>query len=121
MGAIRAVISFTMPSAAAADAEMAARIERCRQTEAEEAGCLQFEVYRSAVHPEKFVLLELWESEEAFDRHWRLNRSGARPRNPSTPGRTQTAEFYRQHVFVQVEGVWSAAEPADRTEGIRWF
>ena len=118
---IRAVISITMPSAEAAEAELATRIERCRQTEAEEAGCLQFEVYRSALRPEKLVLLELWESEEAFDRHWRLNRSGARPRNPVTPGRIQTAEFYRQHLFVQVEGVWSAADAADRTEGIRWF
>ena len=121
MGAIRAVISFTAPSAEAAEAEMAARIARCRQTEAEEAGCLQFEVYRSALRPEKFVLLELWESEEAFDRHWRLNRSGTRPPNPSTPGRTQTAEFYKQRLFVQVEGVWSAADATDRTDGIRWF
>jgi quinol monooxygenase YgiN len=121
MGAIRAVISFTAPSAEAAEAEMAARIERCKQTEAEEAGCLQFEVYRSAVHPEKFVLLEHWESEEAFDRHWRLNRSGTKPPNPSTPGRTQTAEFYKRRVFAQVEGVWSAAEPADRTAGIRFY
>jgi quinol monooxygenase YgiN len=121
MSAIRAVISFTAPSAEAAEAEMEARIKRCRETEAEEEGCLQFEVFRSAMRPEKFVLIELWASEEAFDRHWRLNRSGTKPPNPSTPGRTQSAEFYKQRIFKQVDGVWSAAEAADRTEGIRFY
>lgn len=120
MAAIRAIISFTAPSAEAAEAELKVRAERCRQTEAEEEGCLQFEVYRSVTNPAKFVLLELWASEEAFDRHWRLNRSGTRPPQPQTPGRTSTAEFYRQQLFAQVEGVWSVADPAQRTAGIRW-
>jgi quinol monooxygenase YgiN len=120
MSAIRAVISFTCPTPEAAEAELRIRTDRCQQTEAEEDGCLQFEVYRSVMNPEKFVLVELWASEEAFDRHWRLNRSGTRPPNPSTPGRTSTAEFYKQTLFTQVDGVWTAADANARTEGIRW-
>jgi quinol monooxygenase YgiN len=117
---IRAIINLTYPTPEAAEAELKVRIERCRQTEAEEEGCLQFEIFRSAMKPEKLVLCELWASEEAFDRHWRLGRSGTRPPNPSTPGRAMSAEFYLQKIYAQADGVWAPAEAARRLEGIRW-
>lgn len=121
MSAIRAVITVTAASPEYAETEIRERIERCRQTEAEEEGCLQFEVFRSAMRPEKFVIVELWESEAAFDKHWRLNRSGARPPQPATPGRVVSAEFYKQRVFRQVDGVYMATDESQRTEGIRWY
>ena len=117
---IRVVINMTFPTAEAAEAELPVRIERCRQTEAEEAGCLQFEIFRSAMKPERLVLCELWESEEAFDRHWNLGRSGGRPPNPTTPGRQMLAEFYIQKTFASVDGRWQRADPTLRLEGIRW-
>jgi quinol monooxygenase YgiN len=117
---IRAIITMTYPTAEAAAAELAIRVERCRSVEATEPGCLQYEIFQSAMHPEKLVLCELWESEALFDQHWRLNRSGTLPPQPRTPGRVATAEFYLQKIYANVDGVWSAAEPERRLEGIRW-
>src|SRR4051794_23499280 len=36
-----------------------------------EPGCLQFEYFRSHDLPETLARLELWESTEAWDEHWR--------------------------------------------------
>lgn len=47
-----------------------------------DAGCLQFDIFRSVSDPDKFVLLELWESEEALAAHAKLQ--AARP--PLPPG-----------------------------------
>jgi quinol monooxygenase YgiN len=125
MSAIRVIIDVAAANAAAAEKEIADRIERCRRTEAEEAGCLQFEVFRSAMRPERYVILEHWESEAAFDTHWKLNRSGTRSPALTTDGRTSRSEFYRYQVFRQMEGVYTPIDglPANAhgaTEGIRW-
>jgi quinol monooxygenase YgiN len=40
----------------------------------QEPGCLQYELYRSARIPENIALLELWESRDAFNAHWALER-----------------------------------------------
>ncbi|HEV2300294.1 MAG TPA: antibiotic biosynthesis monooxygenase family protein, partial [Stellaceae bacterium] len=47
-----------------------------------DAGCRQFEIFQSAFDPDKFVLMELWESEEALVAHAKLQP--ARP--PLAPG-----------------------------------
>ena len=125
MSAIRVIIDVKTASAEAAEAEIGDRVERCRRTEAEEHGCLQFEVYRSAMRPECYVILEHWTDEAAFDAHWKLNRSGVRPPAAATPGRTSRSEFYRYQVFRQVDGVYTpldapVAEAHGATEGIRW-
>ena len=39
-----------------------------------DAGCLQFEIFRSVSNPDKFTLLELWESQAALDAHAKLNQ-----------------------------------------------
>jgi quinol monooxygenase YgiN len=39
-----------------------------------EPGCLQYELFRSTRIPENVALLELWESKDAFDTHWALER-----------------------------------------------
>ena len=46
-----------------------------------EPGCEQFEVFQSAVNPEKLVLLERWTDKAALDAHAKLN--SARPPLPS--------------------------------------
>lgn len=52
---------------------------RCEESR-KDAGCLQFEIFQSAFDPDKFVLLELWESEAALAAHAKLQ--AARPPLP---------------------------------------
>jgi quinol monooxygenase YgiN len=78
MAGVRLIIQFTAENAAEVDKEMEERRARCIET-AKEPGCLQFEVFRSAVHPEKFVLLEHWESKEALEAHRQRGTTGSNP------------------------------------------
>ena len=54
--------------------------ERCAVVQKED-GCQQFEIFQSAVNPDKLVLLELWESQAALDAHAARNASA--PANPA--------------------------------------
>ncbi len=49
---------------------------RCREVMTE-PGCLQFEIFRSALDPDKFTLLELWEDEAALAEHAKMNATRA--------------------------------------------
>src|SRR5579864_2807473 len=57
---------------------------RCEISQ-KDAGCEQFEVFQSALNPDRLVLLERWTSQAALDAHAQLQR--ARPALP--PGRRQ--------------------------------
>src|SRR5687767_15828561 len=46
-----------------------------------EPGCLQFEIFQSAVNPDKLTLLELWADQAALDVHAAKNASA--PPNPA--------------------------------------
>ncbi len=77
---VRLVIGFTAePGKGAELAEAFAA--RCREV-ASEPGCLQFEIFRSALDPDRFTLLELWEDEAALAEHAKLNATRA----PLPPG-----------------------------------
>lgn len=54
-----------------------ARCQECMQ----EPGCEQFEVFQSALNPDKLALLELWSDQAALDAHARLNAT--RPPMPA--------------------------------------
>ncbi|GEM_PF-1765095 len=121
--AVRVVVSVEAASEQAADEAIHKRVEVCRRTEAEEEGCLQYEVYRSALHPERYVLMELWASKAMYDKHWRLQQEREKVNPPSPPvpgGKRPTVEIYRQTQFQRVDGIWQAADPEERTETIRW-
>jgi quinol monooxygenase YgiN len=90
MAGVRLVIQFTADSAEIADKAIEASVERCKKAQ-QEAGCLQFEVFRSALRPEHYVLLEHWESKEALAVHAQ-GMAGAPPR--PTPGITRVREDY---------------------------
>ena len=90
MTGVRLLIQFTAQSAELADQAIEGMAERCK-TAQQEPGCLQFEVFRSALRPEQYVLLEHWESPEALAVHARLN--AANPPRP-TPGITRVREDY---------------------------
>jgi quinol monooxygenase YgiN len=81
MSGVRLVIQFTADSVEAADKAIADAAERCKRVQ-QEPGCLQFEVFRSALQPEKYVLLEHWESKEALAEHAKLMAANPPPQNP---------------------------------------
>ncbi|MBV9328380.1 MAG: antibiotic biosynthesis monooxygenase [Chloroflexi bacterium] len=68
MSGVRLIIQFTADSPDIADKAIASAVERCKRAQ-KEPGCLQFEVFRSALQPERYVLLERWESKEALAVH----------------------------------------------------
>jgi quinol monooxygenase YgiN len=90
MAGVRLLIQFTAESTEIADKAIAASVERCKRA-SQEPGCLQFEVFRSALRPEHYVLLEHWESNEALAVH-----ASAMPANPPppTPGIKRVREDY---------------------------
>ncbi len=76
--AVRLVITIT--AAPGKGAEFARAFKpRCEESR-KDAGCLQFEIFQSAFDPDKFTLLELWESPEALAAHAKLQ--AARPPLP---------------------------------------
>ncbi|HLQ33682.1 MAG TPA: antibiotic biosynthesis monooxygenase [Chloroflexota bacterium] len=79
MAGVRLVLQFTAESAQEADKQVEAMTERCRKAQQED-GCIQFEVFRSALQPEKYALLEHWASEEALEDH---RKRGMAPPNPN--------------------------------------
>ncbi len=68
---VRLVVSIT--AAPGKGAEFAKAFQaRCEES-AKDPGCLQFEVFQCVGNPDKFALLELWESQAALDHHAGLN------------------------------------------------
>ena len=90
MAGVRLVIQFTADSVERADEAIQAAVERCKSAQ-QEPGCLQFEVFRSALRPEHYVLLEHWESPAALAEH--AQRNAANPPRPR-PGITRVREDY---------------------------
>jgi len=90
MSGVRLIIQFTADSAEIADKAVAQTAERCKRVQSE-PGCLQFEVFRSALAPERYVLLEQWESKEALAVHAQ-GMAGSPP--PPTPGIRRVREDY---------------------------
>jgi quinol monooxygenase YgiN len=65
---------------------------RCREVMAE-PGCLQFEIFQSALDPDRFTLLELWEDEAALAEHGKMNATRA-PLPPGLRGAGAAREDY---------------------------
>jgi len=78
--AIRLVVTLT---AAPGKGTELAQIYRARCAEiVREPGCEQFEIFQSAVDPDRLVLLERWADQAALDAHAKLNQT----RSPLPPG-----------------------------------
>jgi len=72
---------ITMQAKPGKGAELAqAMAGRCREVQ-QEPGCQQFEVFQSALDPDRLILLELWADQAALDVHAQVNAS--RPPNPA--------------------------------------
>jgi quinol monooxygenase YgiN len=94
MAGVRLVIHFTADTAEIADTAIEAAVERCKKAQ-QEPGCLEFEVFRSALAPERYVLLEHWESPAALAVHAQAN--AATPPRPN-PGVRRVREDYEYQV-----------------------
>lgn len=81
MSGVRLIVQFAADSKETADAAIAEAAERCKRVQ-KEPGCIQFEVYRSALSPQNYVLLERWESKEALAEHAKGMAANPPPRNP---------------------------------------
>ena len=90
MTGVRLVITFTADSVEIADKAIEAAVERCKKAQ-QEPGCLQFEVFRSALQPERYTLLEHWDSKESLAVHAQAMASNP-PRQ--TPGIRRVREDY---------------------------
>ncbi|HVB15646.1 MAG TPA: putative quinol monooxygenase [Stellaceae bacterium] len=95
--AVRLVV--TINAAPGKGAEFAAAFKpRCDESR-KDSGCLQFEIFQSVLDPDKFTLIELWESQAALDAHAKLQavrpplpaglRAGAGEREDYTYNRTR--------------------------------
>jgi quinol monooxygenase YgiN len=78
--AVRLIISINAAPGKGAELAEAFR-GRCLEV-MQEPGCLQFEVFQSALDPDKLTLLELWEDEAALAVHGQVNATRA----PFPPG-----------------------------------
>jgi len=96
------VVQITADSAEAAEEQLKARVERCRKTEAEEQGCVQYEIFRSAMRPNHMVLLEHWESDEALSKHLTLLRAGGGGPPAGGQSQTQTTLERYEHAIGQL-------------------
>ena len=92
MAAVRVVVQFTADSKDTAEQRVPELAERAKAVQ-KEAGCLQFEVFRSVSNPEKWALIELWESQQVLD-----ERNRARGGVPPAPaGVNRVIEHYQHH------------------------
>jgi quinol monooxygenase YgiN len=76
LAGVRLIIQFTAESASEADKQVEAMADRCRKAQSE-PGCVQFEVFRSALRPDTYALLEHWTSQEALDEHRARGMAGS--------------------------------------------
>jgi len=76
--AVRLVVTIT--AASGKGAQFAAAFKPRCEASRKDPGCLQFELFQSIFDPDKFTLIELWESQAALDNHAKLQ--AARPPLP---------------------------------------
>ena len=76
---VRLVVTITAAPGKGTELAQAfkARCAECMQ----EPGCEQFEIFQSAMNPDKLALLELWTDQAALDAHAKLNTT--RPPMPA--------------------------------------
>jgi quinol monooxygenase YgiN len=70
---VRLVVTITAASGKGGELAQAFK-GRCAEV-IKEPGCEQFEVFRSALDPDKLVLLERWADQAALDVHAKVNQT----------------------------------------------
>jgi quinol monooxygenase YgiN len=92
---IRLIVSLT--AAPGKGAELAQAYKARGADAMTEPGCEQFEVFQSAVNPDRLVLLERWADQAALDAHAQLNRTrpALRPGLRAGSGEREDYEYKR--------------------------
>jgi quinol monooxygenase YgiN len=72
---VRLVVTISAAPGKGAELAQAFR-SRCAEV-MQEPGCEQFEVFQSALNPDKLALLELWKDQAALDVHAKVNETRA--------------------------------------------
>ena len=73
-------------------------------------GCNQYELFRSTRNPDNMALLEHWESVEAFNQHWDIEKTRPRPTQPfgGEPGTRKIGsgglEIHYEHQRYRYDG-----------------
>ena len=93
--AIRLVVTITAAPGKGGELAQAYRA-RCADA-MKEPGCQQFEVFQSALDPDKLALLERWSDQAALDTHAKLNttRPPLRPELRAGAGEREDYEYHR--------------------------
>ena len=93
---IRLVVTITAAPGKGADLAKAYEA-RCAEV-MKEPGCEQFEVFQSAVNPDRLALLERWADQAALDAHAKLNqtRPPLRPELRAGTGEREDYEYNRR-------------------------
>jgi quinol monooxygenase YgiN len=93
--AVRLVVTITAAPGKGSELAQAykARCEECMK----EPGCEQFEVFQSALNPDKLALLERWSDQAALDVHAKLNttRPALRPELRVSGGEREDYQYNR--------------------------
>jgi quinol monooxygenase YgiN len=89
MTGVRLLVQFTADTAELAETHVQAVVDLCKVAQ-QQPGCLQFEVFRSALRPERYLVLEHWASQEALDER----RKQMPPPSAPPPGINRTREIY---------------------------
>ena len=93
--AIRLVVTITAAPGKGGELAQAYRA-RCADA-MKEPGCEQFEIFQSALDPDKLALLERWKDQAALDAHAQLNRTRPplRPELRAGAGEREDYEYHR--------------------------
>jgi len=93
--AVRLVVTITAAPGKGAELAQAYR-GRCAEV-MKEPGCEQFEVFQSALDPDRLTLLERWSDQAALDAHAKLNatRPALRPELRAGAGEREDDEYRR--------------------------
>lgn len=119
-GGVRVVCQIGMTDSAELRSGLIADQELTRR----EPGCLQYQWFQSLDVKEYFLLLELWENQSIYDKHWQLrNKTGsASGEMPIVERRRGTSgvEFYRHQPFVHLYDRWLPTDADAWSETVAW-
>jgi quinol monooxygenase YgiN len=92
MSGVRLIVQFMADTKETADKAIEEAAARCKRVQ-NEPGCLQFEVFRSALQPERYALLEHWASKDDLAVHAQTMVANPPPRNPAISRVREDYEF----------------------------
>jgi quinol monooxygenase YgiN len=89
-----------------------------------EPGCAQYGWFQGTEHEQDMLLLELWDDQILYDRHWnlRIRTGNATDKAPegARGGGACGIEFYRHQPFIHLYDRWLPSDAAERSDTVVW-